>query len=63
MEPKPVHRIPVWLGTFGDRALSVSGRLADGWIPSLGYVPMTSLGSRCARFSQPPRPPATVARQ
>jgi alkanesulfonate monooxygenase SsuD/methylene tetrahydromethanopterin reductase-like flavin-dependent oxidoreductase (luciferase family) len=38
MEPKPDHRIPIWLGTFGDRALAVTGRLADGWIPSLGYV-------------------------
>jgi alkanesulfonate monooxygenase SsuD/methylene tetrahydromethanopterin reductase-like flavin-dependent oxidoreductase (luciferase family) len=38
LEPKPDHRIPVWLGTFGDRALGVTGRLADGWIPSLGYA-------------------------
>jgi len=39
MEPKPTHPIPVWLGTFGPRALAVTGRLADGWIPSLGYMP------------------------
>jgi alkanesulfonate monooxygenase SsuD/methylene tetrahydromethanopterin reductase-like flavin-dependent oxidoreductase (luciferase family) len=39
LEPKPAHRIPIWLGTFGDRALRVTGRHADGWIPSLGYVP------------------------
>jgi alkanesulfonate monooxygenase SsuD/methylene tetrahydromethanopterin reductase-like flavin-dependent oxidoreductase (luciferase family) len=39
MEPKPVHPIPVWLGTFGPRALAVTGKLADGWIPSLGYRP------------------------
>jgi alkanesulfonate monooxygenase SsuD/methylene tetrahydromethanopterin reductase-like flavin-dependent oxidoreductase (luciferase family) len=39
MEPKPAHRIPIWLGTFGPRALAVTGRLADGWIPSLGYAP------------------------
>jgi probable F420-dependent oxidoreductase len=39
IEPKPGHHIPVWLGTFGPRALAVTGRLADGWIPSLGYVP------------------------
>ncbi|HEY2443500.1 MAG TPA: LLM class flavin-dependent oxidoreductase, partial [Streptosporangiaceae bacterium] len=39
LEPKPGHRIPIWLGTFGDRALGVTGRLADGWIPSLGYAP------------------------
>ena len=39
MEPKPARPIPVWLGTFGPRALAATGRLADGWIPSLGYVP------------------------
>src|SRR5256885_1499913 len=37
--PMPEHRIPIWLGTFGDRALAVTGRLADGWIPSLGSAP------------------------
>ncbi|MGH9094818.1 MAG: LLM class flavin-dependent oxidoreductase [Acidimicrobiales bacterium] len=36
LEPKPGHRIPIWMGTFGDRALAVTGRHADGWIPSLG---------------------------
>lgn len=38
LEPKPAHRIPIWLGTFGDRALRLTGELADGWIPSLGYA-------------------------
>lgn len=38
IEPKPKHRIPIWLGTFGPRALVVTGRVADGWIPSLGYA-------------------------
>src|SRR6266487_5857669 len=33
LEPRPDRRIPIWLGTFGDRALNVTGRLADGWIP------------------------------
>jgi alkanesulfonate monooxygenase SsuD/methylene tetrahydromethanopterin reductase-like flavin-dependent oxidoreductase (luciferase family) len=39
LEPKPDHRIPIWLGTYGTRALALTGRLADGWIPSLGYAP------------------------
>lgn len=39
LEPKPSWPIPIWLGTFGPRALDLTGRLADGWIPSLGYVP------------------------
>lgn len=43
MEPKPSHGIPIWLGTFGDRALATTGMLADGWIPSYGYVPVAAL--------------------
>jgi alkanesulfonate monooxygenase SsuD/methylene tetrahydromethanopterin reductase-like flavin-dependent oxidoreductase (luciferase family) len=39
LEPKPDHRIPLWLGTYGPRALDVTGRFADGWIPSLGFAP------------------------
>jgi alkanesulfonate monooxygenase SsuD/methylene tetrahydromethanopterin reductase-like flavin-dependent oxidoreductase (luciferase family) len=39
MEPRPSSPIPVWTGAFGPRALAVTGRLADGWIPSLGYMP------------------------
>jgi alkanesulfonate monooxygenase SsuD/methylene tetrahydromethanopterin reductase-like flavin-dependent oxidoreductase (luciferase family) len=38
LEPKPAPRIPIWLGAFAPRALAVTGRLADGWIPSLGYA-------------------------
>jgi alkanesulfonate monooxygenase SsuD/methylene tetrahydromethanopterin reductase-like flavin-dependent oxidoreductase (luciferase family) len=39
IEPKPARPIPIWLGTFGDRALAVTGQLADGWIPSHGFAP------------------------
>ena len=39
LTPRPAHRIPIWLGTFGDRALAVTGRHADGWIPSLALAP------------------------
>jgi alkanesulfonate monooxygenase SsuD/methylene tetrahydromethanopterin reductase-like flavin-dependent oxidoreductase (luciferase family) len=38
LEPKPDHQIPIWLGTFAPRSLAITGRLADGWIPSLGYA-------------------------
>lgn len=34
IEPKPQRRIPIWLGTYGNRALELTGRLADGWIPT-----------------------------
>jgi alkanesulfonate monooxygenase SsuD/methylene tetrahydromethanopterin reductase-like flavin-dependent oxidoreductase (luciferase family) len=34
--PPPAHRIGIWLGAYGPRMLRVTGRLADGWLPSLG---------------------------
>jgi probable F420-dependent oxidoreductase len=39
LEPKPQSRIPIWLGTYGPRALEATGSLADGWIPSYGFAP------------------------
>jgi probable F420-dependent oxidoreductase len=39
VEPKPDSPIPIWVGTYGPRALNLTGRLADGWIPSLGFAP------------------------
>jgi probable F420-dependent oxidoreductase len=39
LQPKPDHPIPIWLGTYGRRALALTGQLADGWIPSLDYAP------------------------
>lgn len=43
MTPPPEYPIPIWLGTYGPRALAVTGRLADGWIPSLGFVAPTAI--------------------
>jgi alkanesulfonate monooxygenase SsuD/methylene tetrahydromethanopterin reductase-like flavin-dependent oxidoreductase (luciferase family) len=34
--PPPAHRVGVWLGAYGPRMLRLTGRLADGWLPSLG---------------------------
>jgi alkanesulfonate monooxygenase SsuD/methylene tetrahydromethanopterin reductase-like flavin-dependent oxidoreductase (luciferase family) len=39
IEPKPERPIPIWLGTLGPRALDLTGRLADGWIPSYENAP------------------------
>jgi probable F420-dependent oxidoreductase len=39
IEPKPGRPIPIWLGTYGPHALELTGRLADGWIPSYGFAP------------------------
>src|SRR5207244_5767504 len=34
----PKHPIGIWIGGYKPRMLSVIGRLADGWVPSLGYL-------------------------
>jgi len=34
--PQPAHRVGIWLGAYGPRMLRLTGRLADGWVPSLG---------------------------
>ncbi|HSJ51929.1 MAG TPA: LLM class flavin-dependent oxidoreductase [Actinomycetota bacterium] len=39
LEPKPARPIPIWLGAYGPRMLDLTGRLADGWVPSLGVLP------------------------
>jgi alkanesulfonate monooxygenase SsuD/methylene tetrahydromethanopterin reductase-like flavin-dependent oxidoreductase (luciferase family) len=36
--PPPSHRVGIWLGVYGPRGLRLTGRLADGWVPSLGYM-------------------------
>jgi alkanesulfonate monooxygenase SsuD/methylene tetrahydromethanopterin reductase-like flavin-dependent oxidoreductase (luciferase family) len=53
--PRPQRPIPIWVGTFGPRALAVTGRLADGWIPSLGHAPpetIPALRDRIARAAE-----------
>jgi alkanesulfonate monooxygenase SsuD/methylene tetrahydromethanopterin reductase-like flavin-dependent oxidoreductase (luciferase family) len=32
--PVPAHPIGIWLGVTGPRALELTGRVADGWVPS-----------------------------
>jgi alkanesulfonate monooxygenase SsuD/methylene tetrahydromethanopterin reductase-like flavin-dependent oxidoreductase (luciferase family) len=34
--PAPAHPIGIWVGAYGPRMLRLTGRLGDGWIPSLG---------------------------
>ncbi|GAA1850869.1 LLM class flavin-dependent oxidoreductase [Asanoa iriomotensis] len=50
--PRPARAIPIWVGTFGPRALAVTGRLADGWIPSLGHAPPETIPGRRDRIAR-----------
>jgi alkanesulfonate monooxygenase SsuD/methylene tetrahydromethanopterin reductase-like flavin-dependent oxidoreductase (luciferase family) len=36
--PPPAHLIEIWLGVGKPRALALTGRLADGWVPSLFWA-------------------------
>lgn len=47
--PRPVHDVGVWVGALGPRMLALTGRLADGWIPSITYVPPERLPEMQAR--------------
>ena len=42
--PLPKHEIGIWLGAYGPRMLDLTGRLADGWLPSLGHLTLERLG-------------------
>ncbi|TRW47261.1 LLM class flavin-dependent oxidoreductase [Georgenia yuyongxinii] len=36
--PAPAHDIAIWLGALKPRMLRLTGRKADGWLPSLAYL-------------------------
>jgi hypothetical protein len=37
--PLPAHPIGIWVGAYKPRMLRLTGRLADGWLPSAPYAP------------------------
>ena len=41
--PAPTRAIPIVLGAYGPRMLRTVGRLADGWLPTLGNLPPDGL--------------------
>jgi alkanesulfonate monooxygenase SsuD/methylene tetrahydromethanopterin reductase-like flavin-dependent oxidoreductase (luciferase family)/hemerythrin-like domain-containing protein len=36
--PAPLHDVGIWLGAYKPRMLNLTGRKADGWLPSLPYL-------------------------
>jgi alkanesulfonate monooxygenase SsuD/methylene tetrahydromethanopterin reductase-like flavin-dependent oxidoreductase (luciferase family) len=48
--PVPAHRIGIWLGAYRPRMLGLVGRLADGWVPSMGYLKPSDMPESNARI-------------
>lgn len=36
--PAPAHDVGIWVGAYKKRMLALTGRVADGWLPSSGYA-------------------------
>jgi alkanesulfonate monooxygenase SsuD/methylene tetrahydromethanopterin reductase-like flavin-dependent oxidoreductase (luciferase family) len=67
--PPPAHRLGIWLGAYGPRMLRLTGRRADGWLPSIGgghFLARDDVPSRQAAVDEAARAagrdPAAVVR-
>lgn len=50
--PRPAHDIPIWLAAYKPRTIRLTGRLADGWVPSMGYGDPPALPDLNARLDE-----------
>ena len=53
--PQPAHPIGIWLGVYKPRGLALVGRLAGGWVPSLGGVGPADLDAGNQRIDEAAR--------
>ena len=64
--PAPPAPIEIWLGAYGPRMMRLTGRLADGWLPSLPRLPLSELPGKVALLEEGAeragRDPRTVRR-
>jgi alkanesulfonate monooxygenase SsuD/methylene tetrahydromethanopterin reductase-like flavin-dependent oxidoreductase (luciferase family) len=44
--PPPAHPIGIWIGAYRPRMLRLTGRLGDGWLPSLTYLEGEDIAAR-----------------
>lgn len=50
--PAPGGTPALWIGAYGPRMQRVTGRMADGWLPSMGYLAPDKLPEANARIDQ-----------
>jgi alkanesulfonate monooxygenase SsuD/methylene tetrahydromethanopterin reductase-like flavin-dependent oxidoreductase (luciferase family)/hemerythrin-like domain-containing protein len=50
--PAPAHDVEIWLGAYKPRMLRLTGHLADGWLPSLGYAAPEALSAMNATIDR-----------
>jgi alkanesulfonate monooxygenase SsuD/methylene tetrahydromethanopterin reductase-like flavin-dependent oxidoreductase (luciferase family) len=50
--PAPAHAIEIWLGGYRPRMLRLTGRVGDGWLPSLGYISLDQLADGNAAIDE-----------
>lgn len=53
--PAPAHDIPIWIGALKPRMLRLTGRKADGWLPSLNFLQPTEISSHQERIDDAAR--------
>jgi alkanesulfonate monooxygenase SsuD/methylene tetrahydromethanopterin reductase-like flavin-dependent oxidoreductase (luciferase family) len=53
--PQPAHDIGVWFGVIGPRAAQLTGEIADGWVPSMPYLPPSQAARRNAIIDEAAR--------
>jgi alkanesulfonate monooxygenase SsuD/methylene tetrahydromethanopterin reductase-like flavin-dependent oxidoreductase (luciferase family) len=64
--PAPVHQVEIWLGAYKPRMLRLTGRLADGWLPTAAYAGPAELSEMNRRIDEAAvaagREPAAIRR-
>jgi alkanesulfonate monooxygenase SsuD/methylene tetrahydromethanopterin reductase-like flavin-dependent oxidoreductase (luciferase family) len=52
--PRPAHDIGIWVGAYKQKMLALTGAVADGWLPTVEYLPrgVASLPGLNARIDE-----------
>lgn len=50
--PRPAHDIGIWLGAYGPKMLDLVGNKADGWLPSMSFLPPEKLRAANQRIDE-----------